>query len=264
VVSDGGQEPLDEVVIAFEASLDIRLLRQPPSGPARARNAGAAVARGDLLAFTDDDCEPAPDWLECLVLRQQKDPDAAIGGRVRNSLDGNRYSQASQILLDYLYLRSNPDPEEAVFFASCNLAVPRRQFLEAGGFNDFYPFAAAEDRGFCRHWKERGGRLIYASEAVINHGHTLGLLSFFRQHFRYGRGSRRFRKEAARVSSDGVAFERLGFYLGIIREPFNHLRPGQAIVVAMLLGVSQVATAIGFAWELVHAAPSARSESYLS
>ena len=67
---DGGFE----IVVVDDASSDAtaavaeragaHVVRQARrAGPAAARNAGVAVARGELLAFTDADCEPAPSWL---------------------------------------------------------------------------------------------------------------------------------------------------------------------------------------------------------
>jgi len=264
VVDDGGRRTLDGVAKEFDDCVNFRLLRQPPSGPARARNAGVASARAALVAFTDDDCRPAPAWLEHLLRCHEEAPDVAIGGSVCNSVERNYYSQASQVLLDYLYRRANPDPRNASFFATCNMAAPRRSLLESGGFSEAYPFAAAEDRDFCRRWKKQGGRLVYAPRAVVHHFHTLGLRSFLRQHFRYGRGSRRFRNEAAEATRDRVAFEKLGFYFGIVREPFNQLPLWPALRVAILLGISQVATVLGFVREVVHAAPSTRAEPALS
>ena len=41
----------------------VRLLRLAPVGLSAARNAGAAAASGEILAFTDDDCEPDREWL---------------------------------------------------------------------------------------------------------------------------------------------------------------------------------------------------------
>lgn len=43
-------------------------------GPGAARNAGARVARGEWLAFTEDDCEPADDWLERAAARIAAEP----------------------------------------------------------------------------------------------------------------------------------------------------------------------------------------------
>src|SRR5437764_14081766 len=63
VVNDGGA-PLDAGVLAAAADgVMLVLLDQPGAGPAAARNRGATAAGGRVLAFTDDDCEPATGWL---------------------------------------------------------------------------------------------------------------------------------------------------------------------------------------------------------
>jgi glycosyltransferase involved in cell wall biosynthesis len=46
------------------AGLDILYLHTDIRGAINARNTGAFHARGDVIAFTDDDCQPTPDWLE--------------------------------------------------------------------------------------------------------------------------------------------------------------------------------------------------------
>jgi len=46
------------------ASLDILYEHTDLKGTSRARNLGGWLARGDVLAFTDDDCQPEPDWLK--------------------------------------------------------------------------------------------------------------------------------------------------------------------------------------------------------
>lgn len=56
VVDDGSDDPVDEVVAGF-GDPRIRVIRTDPAGPAAARNAGAAVAHGDVLAFLDSDNE---------------------------------------------------------------------------------------------------------------------------------------------------------------------------------------------------------------
>src|SRR5690242_16282570 len=62
VVDDGSTESLAALVKNFQERLDIRYLREEHAGPGMARNVGAAHARGEYLAFTDDDCAPCPDW----------------------------------------------------------------------------------------------------------------------------------------------------------------------------------------------------------
>ena len=74
VVDDGGGMPLDDVLEPFRDRMAVSCLTGRRAGPAAARNAGAARARGDLLAFTDDDCRPRPDWLRRLAGRGAPGP----------------------------------------------------------------------------------------------------------------------------------------------------------------------------------------------
>src|SRR5262245_35313420 len=60
VVDDGSATSPEAGVDAFRDRLNVQFLTQRHAGPATARNFGAAHAKGDFLAFTDDDCVPAP------------------------------------------------------------------------------------------------------------------------------------------------------------------------------------------------------------
>lgn len=80
VVDDGGVEPLDGIVARFHGTLTLKLLQQENTGPAAARNRGASEASGEFLAFTDDDCSPASDWLKALGRHCVASPDCVVGG----------------------------------------------------------------------------------------------------------------------------------------------------------------------------------------
>ncbi len=61
VVDDGSTDETVELARAHPVVTDV--IEQDGRGPAAARNAGAARAGGDVLAFLDADCDPTPDWL---------------------------------------------------------------------------------------------------------------------------------------------------------------------------------------------------------
>jgi len=246
VVDDGGETPLDEVAASSGDRLDVRLLRQPNSGPATARNTGAARAKGEFLAFTDDDCRPAPDWLKSLAVRFGKDPDCVIGGRTINALPDNPYSSASQLLIDYLYSYYNADPYRARFLASSNLGMAADRFRAIGGFDTTFPRAAGEDREFCDRWLSQGFRIIYASEVIVHHAHPLTFRTFWRQHFWYGRGAFAFHRIRARRGLGRVKVEPVSFYRNLLRYPFLHERGIKALLLGSLLIGAQVANAAGF------------------
>src|SRR4051794_34400017 len=89
VVDDGSPRPADQIVASFSSRFAVRSLRQQHAGPAAARNQGAAGARGDFLAFTDDDCLPDRDWLRIFARHFAANPDYLIGGRTLNALPNN-------------------------------------------------------------------------------------------------------------------------------------------------------------------------------
>jgi glycosyltransferase involved in cell wall biosynthesis len=74
IVVDNGAEPL-----VLDAPAGVRVVREPDAGLSRARNAGAAAAANEILAYLDDDARPAPGWLESLR-DAFIDPRTAIAG----------------------------------------------------------------------------------------------------------------------------------------------------------------------------------------
>jgi len=249
VVDDGSESPTEAIVSSFSHRLDITLITQPRSGPAIARNNGAAHASGKFLAFTDDDCTPAPEWLKTLAVRFNGTPENMIGGRVLNMLPDNPYSTASDLLIRYLYTYYNANPDQAHFFTSNNLTLPKDSFQRIGRFDMVFPRAGGEDREFCERWLRHGFRMTYAPEALIYHAHRLRLHSFCRQQFNYGRGAFRFHQLRARRRLDHFRLEPLSFYVNMLRYPLAEIRGPKKYLILALIVLSQGTNAAGFLWE---------------
>lgn len=250
VADDGSDAPLETVIAPFHDRLDVLLLRQPHAGPAAARNTGATRAKGDFLAYTGDDCTPAPDWLQTLAARlATAAPDYAVGGKILNALDDNPYATASCLLIDYLYSYYNAVPDHARFFTPNNLTLPRDCFSVMGGFDASFVRGAGEDREFCNRWLRHGYRMVYSPEVLVYHAHALTFRTFWRQHFSYGCGSLRYHLTYAQRDSGRIELEPFWFYLNLLRYPFSGSREKKRLRLIALLGVSQVANATGFFWE---------------
>jgi GT2 family glycosyltransferase len=251
VVDDGAGPDTQRIVETFSGELSVTLLAQPNAGPASARNAGAAQARGLHLAFTDDDCVPAPDWLRKLDCCCTMHPAAAIGGSTINAIPAVPYSTASQLLIDYLYEYYRVEVTGARFFTSNNLTLPAQAFRDIGGFDESFPLAAAEDREFCERWQRSGRQLHYAEDAVVFHAHDLDLRSFVTQHFNYGRGADFLHRCRARYDGAGrrPKLEPLSFYVNLVRYPFTRRQRGRALPLVGLMTLSQVAYGAGYFFE---------------
>ena len=246
VVDDGSAHPPNEIVSSFTTAFPLRLFRQERTGPAAARNFGSLHARGEFLAFTDDDCQPEAGWLRELAPHCAAKPDRIIGGRTINALPKNPYAETSQTIIEVVYSYFNADPDNARFFASNNFAVPAEQFRRMNGFAE--QFVTSEDREICARWRADGRRLTYAPEAIVYHAHDLDLASLWRQHFAYGRGARRFHGARSRQGDPPFKPE-LAFYLKLLRASLAYRQKSHALRQTALMVWAQLANAAGFLLE---------------
>jgi glycosyltransferase involved in cell wall biosynthesis len=245
VVDDGSPQALSIATTLSPGGTPVKIVRQVNTGPAGARNRGLAEARGEFVAFIDDDCEADPRWLEILLATARSHPGAAAAGTVDNALQRNPFAEASQILVSYVCQYYNRDAARGRFFTTNNLAFPREALVEAGGFDEEYVRAAAEDREVCDRWHAQGRAMLTAADALVHHRHNLTFRAFVRQHYTYGVGARQFRAAIAARNGDRVRVEPAAFYMGLLWAPVR--RHGvSGLVYSGLIGVAQIANALGF------------------
>jgi glycosyltransferase involved in cell wall biosynthesis len=159
VVDDGSRDDTAALGATFGGA--VTMIRQPPDGPAAARNAGVARAGGELLVFCDADVFPAPGWL-------------AAGTR---ALAG----------ADLVQGRVLPDPSVPLgpfdrtlwvngavgLWETANLFVTRSAFDAAGGFEQWLSprrgKALAEDVWFGYRALRAGARPAFCADALAHH-----------------------------------------------------------------------------------------------
>ena len=255
VVVDDGSESVPELPVDLVESLRLQLVRQPHRGPAAARNAGAAVARGSVLVFTDDDCRPTADWLVRLAEAAEAAPGAMIGGAVTNALVTDPYAAATQTITGYVFEYRLKHQQTGRFFATNNLLVPAERFRELRGFDERFPTAAGEDYDFCARWQEAGWPAAVAPEAVVEHAHGHQLRSFWRQHFQYGRALLRVRRGMARRAQQRLpSLEAPRYYAGLLLAGFRRREAVGRWRLTALVALSQAATVVGAVRELLQPA----------
>ena len=130
VVNDGSTVSYRKVMHDIEAirtSIPIAFYTQENSGPAKARNYGVEIAQADYIAFTDDDCTPHSNWLMNFMAHAKED--VVLGGHTINAYRDNLYSEASQLLVHFIYAFYMDKP--SMFFTSNNLWISRQAFTSA-------------------------------------------------------------------------------------------------------------------------------------
>ena len=252
VVDDGSPQPFSAADLPAADRLALRVIRQENAGPAAARNRGVREARGELVAFTDDDCRPEPGWLGTLVDAVRQRPGALVGGSTFNGLTDELFASTSQLIVDLVYEHFNAVPDHAYFLASNNIICTRERFLSVGGFDESYPRAGGEDRDLCDRWRMLDWPIVWQQAARVEHRHWQSLRTFLDLHFRYGRGAHRY-QSIRRQRKSGTMHADLGFHTTLPRRVARHLidRGGLAsgIGTAAALIAWQVANAAGFAFE---------------
>lgn len=247
VVDDGGTVPLDNVVASYRGPLNLRLATRENGGPGAARNTGAELASGSIIAFTDDDCRPTAEWLTRLVTAIGGSATRGAGGHTVNALRRSGFARASQLIIDAGYAHSNVPGSRARFLTTNNMALPRAMFRELGGFDP--AFRTSEDRELCSRWLANGGELVYEPEAVVHHAHEFDLAGFWRQNVAYGHGTRRFHVQSRDVGREAVQIEPR-FYLDLLRAPFGRESLRDAIVTSALIGIAHLGYVLGYVHEM--------------
>jgi glycosyltransferase involved in cell wall biosynthesis len=156
VVDDGSRDDTPAVCASLGAALPgFRLLRQQNRGPAAARNAGLRVARGRVVVFTDDDCEPPADWLARIDRAFANDP-ALVG------LGGIMITPPRQwVPLSHHSDLTEPGAADySRFIGTNNAAYLRAELLAAGGFDETFRHVSVEDAELFIRMRRRGRTVV--------------------------------------------------------------------------------------------------------
>ena len=153
-----------------------------------ARNTGIRAAVGEIIAFTDADCHPQPQWLHSLI-QPFSDPNVVIVAGEIAALPGDtlleKHAERQETLSQKHTLANSFCP----YGQTANLAI-RRMVLEKSGL--FRPYlTTGGDADICwRILRANMGRLEFAPDAIVQHRHRTTFSELESQWRRYGRSNR--------------------------------------------------------------------------
>jgi len=179
-VDDASTDGSVEVAQRYPEVALIRL--EANRGQANARNVGLAQAKGEIILFTDADCEPARDWIEAML---KPFADAAVDGA--KGIYGTRQTSlvARFAQLEYETRYEIMRRQSAIDFIDTYSAGYRRAVLERhGGFDP--SFRIDEDQELSFRLAAAGHKMVFNPAALVYHQHPATLGRYLRRKYHIG------------------------------------------------------------------------------
>lgn len=176
VIDDGSTDRSPEIT----EGLRIKLIRQTRQGQSSARNKGIKAAQGDIVVFTDADCTVQSGWLGELVTPISRGESAGTVGRITSNQE-NRVANLIQIELDERY--SQMKNREAVDFLNTGNCAFRKELLDDPAFDE--RFLWLEDVELSFRLAQKGHRMVFVENAVVDHPHPESFWQYLLRKFRY-------------------------------------------------------------------------------
>lgn len=161
VVADAEQGAPERVdALLRDRRYRVRRLTRHAPGASAARNRGWREARAPVVAFTDDDCEPASDWLERGLAACRRWPEDVVQGRtdpIPRELD--RLGPYSRTMVVH---KAGP------YYETCNIFYPRALLARLEGFDERYEHGG-EDTDLGLRALDAGAQVRFADDARVHH-----------------------------------------------------------------------------------------------
>ena len=246
---------------------NVRIIPSGKVGPAEKRDMSIKYAKGDVLAFIDDDAYPSKEWLQNAMGYFEDDSVGAVGGPAVTALNDNIWQKASGKVYEsfmcsgeYVYRYLPRQRREVDDLPSVNLIVRKDVFAKIGGFDsEFYP---GEDTKLCLDIIEKARKkIIYAPEVLVYHHRRRLFKEHLKQVTNYAKHRGYFAKKLPQTSCKLAYFVPTMFVLGLVLGPIiSTLAPflwyfyfGILVLYLTLVGCSIQKTESAFLWLLTFA-----------
>lgn len=201
VVPQGDDHQLTTLLGGYaERDPRVRVVHTSTRGLSHARNVGTQAARGELLAFTDDDCEVAPDWVAILQEIFTGHPEVGVVGGEVVAPPNQKWWRISTcpaahvIDAEYRPVENAWQAPPGFYMIGANITIRRSVAERVGKWDDVFGagrrYGACEDQDFITRAESLGVSLLTTKRLVVNHttGRRYGLADFVAHQRNYARG----------------------------------------------------------------------------
>lgn len=240
----------------------LQVVHEPRVGLSRAKNRGVAHARGEFVAFLDDDTVPEPSWLEMLLQGLSRHFAAVAGGAIELGIQGNTpgwLGMAHRQLLAELLWEGKDIPEigRSRYICGGNMAASKRTFDVVGGFRESFGrvggvLRSSEELEWCCRAQTAGFRITFVVSARVQHqvGPSRLTASYLlRRGFWQGRSDALLERRHGRPIEFGLRSNRRNV-VELVKCGANlaRARGGQARAAGLLALVRELGYCIQYAW----------------
>ena len=220
----------------------IKLLSEKKQGSYAARNRGVAESKGSIIAFTDSDCIPVPEWLDRIS--------ASLDSPSVGIIQGSRFytTESRGLLLLEAY-----ESERAFYTFSGklkglyygytnNMAVRRDVFDRCGPFLEV--MRGADSIFVNRAIEEYSSEIIrYVPNAAIRHLEITGVRDYLRKRFIYGRSFQQNYSQRKRTHRNMTVFERFDIIRRTVKR--NRYSKLQFLYLIVLVSIGMINFRLG-------------------
>lgn len=216
--------------ISLPNKLDVQIVNQNGKGICNARNCGIKTSSGEIIAFTDDDAEPYPNWLQKISQRFRENP----------SLDyvGGEFTLDQKTLWQYWinnrYHLSEIDINRGLCHGN-NMAYKKRVFKD-NLFDEGIIFGADESE-FQTRLHKQGFKGTTFQDILIKHNHRTSFLQFTKMRWMYAQGKVFLHEKDDRELFHWTDLMNIGFFTSLFYALIAYTVPFLFVFPTFLFGL---------------------------
>ncbi|MEM4390634.1 MAG: glycosyltransferase [Candidatus Diapherotrites archaeon] len=173
VVDDGSTDRTTDIVEKEK----VILFKQKNSGPAKARNNGAKIAKGKVLLFIDSDCIADKNWLK-EMLEPFKDKEVVGVQGAYKTKQESLVAKFVQYEIEERYEKML-NSKKIDWIGSYSAAYKKNIFFAVKGFDESFPQASGEDPELSFKVSKTKGKLVFNPKAIVYHSHPETISKYF-------------------------------------------------------------------------------------